>query len=95
MPRRPDPPEGGTPNRSSGRRFCRAFSNITLAYLATDTRLVFAADDLAAAFTRLIERPDRIAEMGRESRRMVADRFSDARVIDQTIAAYAAAGIAV
>lgn len=53
------------------------------------------ADDLAAAMMRLIGRPDRVAEMGRESRRMVAERFSDARVIDQTIATYEAAGIAV
>ena len=31
------------------RRLGEAGVNVTLAYLATDTRLVFAADDLAAA----------------------------------------------
>jgi hypothetical protein len=35
------------------RRVAKAGVNITLAYLATDTRLVFAADDLAAAHAAL------------------------------------------
>jgi glycosyltransferase involved in cell wall biosynthesis len=53
------------------------------------------ADDLAKAMLWMFDRPDRATAMGRESRRMVTERFSDARVIDQTMAAYAAAGVAV
>lgn len=53
------------------------------------------ADALADAMLRLLAQPDRIAAMGAASRTLVTERFSDERVIDQTMAAYAAAGIPV
>jgi len=51
--------------------------------------------DLAEAMVALIDNPETAATMGRASRRMVQDRFSDERIIGATLDAYAAAGIAV
>jgi glycosyltransferase involved in cell wall biosynthesis len=52
------------------------------------------AGDLARAAIALIDDAEMAATMGRASRRMVQDRFSDRRIIGETIAAYEAAGVA-
>ena len=51
--------------------------------------------DLAKAMLHFVDHPECIAGMGRESRRIAIERFSDERVIGETIAAYEAAGVTV
>jgi glycosyltransferase involved in cell wall biosynthesis len=51
--------------------------------------------ELAKAMLWMVDRPDRVAAMGRESRQLVTERFSDSCIIDQTMAAYAAAGVTI
>ncbi len=49
------------------------------------------AGALAAALARLVEHPDRARAMAREAGRRVSERYSVARLADQTLEAYAAA----
>jgi glycosyltransferase involved in cell wall biosynthesis len=51
--------------------------------------------DLAEAMVSMMDNPEMVAAMGRASRRMVQERFSDERIIGATMNAYAAAGVAV
>ena len=53
------------------------------------------ATDLADAMVSMMDNPEMTAAMGRASRRMVQEKFSDERIIGETMNAYAAAGVAV
>ena len=53
------------------------------------------AEDLARAMATLAADPERVAEMGKASRRLVSEKFSDERIIDQTFATYGLAGVTV
>ena len=52
-------------------------------------------DDLARAMLEMVDNPNKVREMAEASRRMVVERFSDERVIEQTIDTYGPAVILV